>query len=105
MGSLEENLKLIRSSASLEHISYSGLSLVLRVEIAFARNNDLCLAFLRRCANYRDFVGVFYNPPITLATSSRVVASHDLCERAMRPPFETTSVSAENADGVEGLSL
>ncbi len=101
MGSLEENLKLIRSSASLAHISYSGLSLVLRVEVAFARNSDLCLTFLRRCVNYRDFVAAFYNPPITLATSP---PSHDLCERAMRPPFETTSVSAENVDGVEGLS-
>jgi len=104
MGSLEEALKLIRSSASLEHTSYSGLSLVLRVEVAFARNSDLCLAFLRRCASYRDLVAVFYNHPITWPISSRVGASHDLCERAMRPPFETSN-SAENADGIEGLSL
>ena len=105
MGSLEEALKLIRSSASLEHTSYSGLPLLLRVEIAFTRNSNLCLAFLRRCADYQDFVAAFNNPPITWPTSSRVVTPHSLCERAMRPPFEITSNSAENADGVEGQSL
>jgi len=105
MGSLDEALKLIHSSASLEHTSHSGLPLVLSVEIAFARDRNLCLAFLRRCADYRDFVAAFYNPPITWPTSSRVGSSHGLCERAMRPPFETTRNSAENADDIEGLSL
>jgi len=104
MGSLEETLKLIHSSASLEHTSYLGLSLVLSVEFAFTRNSNLCLAFLRRCVDYQDFVAALYNSPNTCPTSSRVVASRDLCERAMRPLFETTSTSAENGDGVEGLS-
>jgi len=101
MGSLEEALKLVHSSASLEHTPYSGLSLVLGVEFAFTRNSDLCLAFLRRCVDYQDFVAALYS---TWPTSTRVVASHDLCERAMRPSFET-SPSAENADSVQGLSL
>jgi hypothetical protein len=101
MGKLEEALNLVRSSASLEYTSHLGLSLVLKVEFAFTRNSKLCLAFLRRCSDYRDFVVA----PATSPTSSRVVASHDLCERAMRPPFETTSAAAENADDVKGLSL
>ena len=109
MGSLEDTLKLIRSSASLEYSSYSeqrqGLSLLLRVEIAFTRNSSLCLAFLRRCADYQDLVAALCDPPITWCTSSRVGTSYSLCERAMRPPFETTGNSAENAGGVEGLSL
>ena len=105
MGSLEDTLKLIRSSASLECTSYSNLSLLLRVEIAFTRNGSLCIAFLRRCADYQDFVAALCGPPITWCTSSRLGTSHNLCERAMRPPFETTGNSAENADGVEGLSL
>jgi hypothetical protein len=105
MGSLEEALKLVRFSASLEHTSYLGLPLVLSVEIAFAKNSSLCLAFLQRCADYRDFVAAFYDSPITWPTSSRVGAPHGLCERAMRPPFEATSHLAENPDSVEGLSL
>lgn len=102
MGSLEEALKLIHSSASLEYTSYSGLSLVLRVQFAFTRNSDLCLAFLRRCVDYQDFLAALYNSPNTWHAPCRVVAPHDLCGRAMRPAFETTSGSTENADGVEG---
>ena len=105
MGSLEDTLKLIRSSASFEYTSFSDLSLLLRVDIAFTRNSSLCLNFLRHCADYQDFVVALCSPPITWPTSPRVRTSHSLCERAMRPPFETTSNSAENADGVEGLSL
>ena len=105
MGSLEDTLKLIRSSASLEYTLSSDLSLLLRVEIAFTRNSSLCLAFLRRCADYQGFMAALCSPPITWPTSSRVGTSHSLCERAMRPPFETTGNPAENADGVEGLSL
>jgi len=103
MGLLEKGLNLVRSSATLEHVSYSGFPLVLKVSLAFTRNSDLCLQFLRRCANYRETVVAFYAPSIISPASSRVVESLDLRERAMEPQFETTSVSAESTTRVKGL--
>jgi hypothetical protein len=59
MGSLGGALKRIRSSASLEHVSYSGQPLLLRVDLAFSGDCDQCLSFLRRCAEYGEIVTVF----------------------------------------------
>jgi hypothetical protein len=102
MRSLEETLKLIRTSASFEYKEHSGLSFVLKAQFAFATNRDLCLGFLQRCFDYGNFATRLYSQ--TWPTSSRVGASHDLRERSMIPPFETTSAAAENAADVKGLS-
>ena len=102
MGLLEKGLSLMRSSATLEHVSYSGYSLVLKASLAFTKNSDLCLQFLRRCADYKETVAAFYAPPIISPASSHV-ESLDLRDRAMQPQFETTSVSAESTTRVKGL--
>jgi len=100
MRSLEETLKLIRSSASFEYNSHSGLSFVLEAQLAFATNRDLCLGFLQCCFNYGNFATRLYSE--TWPTSSGVGASHDLRECSMIPPFETTSAAAEDAANVKG---
>lgn len=84
MGSLEKGLNLMRSSATLEHVSYSGFPLVLKVSLAFTRNSDLCLQFVRHCADYMETVVAFDATPIVSPASSRMVESLDLRERALR---------------------
>ena len=103
MDLLEKGLNLVRSSATLEHVSYSGFPLVLKAILSFTRNSDLCVQFLRHCADYTETVVAFYAPPITSPASSRVAESLDLRERAMQPQFETTSFSAESTTRVKGL--
>src|SRR5579863_5368378 len=104
MGLLEQKLELIRSSATLEHISFSGFPQVLKVDFALTKNRDQCFRFLRRCANYGEMMATFCASPIVWPTSSHVIESLDLRDRAMRPQFEITSVSAESATRVQGLS-
>ena len=101
MGSLQEGLERIRSSASLEHKSYSGLPLILQAGLAFSRSRELWLRFLRRCVDYGEIVTC--TPLVACPTSTRVGALHDLRDRAMRPRFETTSVSAESGALTQGL--
>ncbi len=101
MGSLQERLKRIRSSASLERNSYSGLPLILQASLAFSRNRELWLCFLRRCVDYGEVMTC--TPLVACPTSTRVGALHDLRDRAMRPRFETTSVSAESGALTQGL--
>lgn len=104
MGPLGEALKRIRSSASLEHVSYSGLPLLLQVDLAFSRDCDQCLSFLRCCAEYGEIVTVFSVSPSSSPMSSHLRASQDLRQRALRLQFETTVVSANSVAIVQGLS-
>jgi hypothetical protein len=106
MGLLEQKLKLIRSSATLEHASFSGFSRLLKVGLAFTRNREQYLRFLRRCADYGEIVTAFCAPPITgtWPASSHMMESLDLRDRAMRPQFGTTGTSAESAIRIKGLS-
>jgi hypothetical protein len=104
MGLFEQKLRLIRSSATSTHVSFSGFSLVLNISLAFTRNRDQCLRFLRSCADYGEIVAAFYASPIAWPMSSHVMESPNLRDRAMRPQFEATSVSAEIATRIKGLS-
>jgi hypothetical protein len=106
MSLFEQKLKLIRSSATSIHVSFSGFSLVLKISLAFTRNRDQCLRFLRCCADYGEIVAAFCTPPTVwpTVTSSHVMESPNLRDRAMRPQFEATSVFAESATRIKGLS-
>jgi len=104
MGSLCRALKRIRSSASLEHVSYSGLPLLLRVELAFSGDCDQCLSFLRRCTEYGEIVTEFCTFPSALPTSSHLEDLQELRERILGLQFETTVVSAKSVVVVQGLS-
>jgi hypothetical protein len=106
MSLLQKGLNLVRSSATLEHVSYSGYSLILKLGLAFTKHRDMCLQFLRHCADYRDNVVAFHAAPTVSPVPSPVpvVESLDLRERGnggMRPQFET-SVSAETSTRVKG---
>ena len=103
-GSFGEALERISSSASLR---YSPLSLspFQRVYVAFAANSDLCLDFLRNCADYGEKVFTWCLSFNTSPVSSRVGAPHDLQERTARLLSNATGISTENAASVEGLSL
>jgi len=105
MGLLCEALKRIRLSSSLEHVSYLGLSLVLQVELAFSRDCDQCLSFLRCCVEYGKIVTAFGTFPSSLPTSSYLGTSQDLCQCVLGLQFETTVVSAKSVIIVQGLSL
>jgi hypothetical protein len=102
MCSLTSALKRFPSSTSLRY-SQSGQSPTQRVYLASAANRDLCLSFLRRCADYGEKVIGCRLPSIASPTSFRVMASHDLRERTMRLRSEMTGVSVENATLVQGL--
>ena len=104
MGSLCRALKRIRSSASLVHVSYSGLPLLMRVELAFSGDCDQCLSFLRRCTEYGEIVTEFCTFPSSLPTSSHLEDSQDLRERILGFQFETAVVSVKSVIVVQGLS-
>jgi len=93
-------LKRVRSSASLEHTSHLGTSLVLRLELAYAENRDLCLCFLQRCIQFAEIMTC--PPHITGPISSHVGSLQGLQEWAMRSRFDATGVSAESAAGAQG---
>jgi hypothetical protein len=99
-GSFEKVLERISSSASLRYSPLSRSSFQ-RTYVSFAANSDLCLSFLRHCADYGEKVLTrrlsFNAPPI----SSRASAPHDLRER-IAP--KVTDISTENVAGVKGLS-
>jgi hypothetical protein len=73
--------------------------------LALRGNRDACLSFLRHCADYGEKVIGCRLSSTAFPTPFRVMASHDLRERTMRPLSETTNVSVENAASVQGLSL
>jgi hypothetical protein len=101
MGLLTSALERLPSSNSFKY-SQSGQPSIQRVYVAFAANSDLCLSFLRQCADYGEKVISWRLPPIA---SLRVMASHDLRERTIRLRSEMRGVSGENAASVQGLSL
>jgi hypothetical protein len=72
--------------------------------VAFARNSDLCLSFLRHCANYGEKVFTWCLHFDASPVPSRVGASHDLWERTARLLSEATGISTENVASVKGLS-
>ena len=104
IGCFGEALEHISSSASLRHLPSSRRSSYQQVYIAFAAHSDLCLSYLRRCADYGEKVFTwclfFDASPI----SSRVGAPHDLQEWTTRLLSEATGISTENVASVEGLS-
>jgi hypothetical protein len=103
-GSFGDALERISSSASLRYSPMSQSSFQ-RAYVAFAANSDLCLSFLRRCADYGEKMFTcclsFNASPI----SSRVGVLHDLRERTARLLSEATGISTENVASVTGLSL
>jgi hypothetical protein len=107
MGSLTSALERLASSKSFKkYYSQSdlGRSSIQRVYLAFAANRDMCLSFLRQCADYGEEVIRWPLPSVALPTSLCMMASHDLRERIMRLRSEMTRVSGENTASVQGLS-
>jgi len=101
-GLLNEVLKRIRSSASLEHVSHLGTSLALRLELAYAENRDSCLGFLQRCVQYVEIMTCPSH--IGGPVSSHAESLDTLRECGMKSRFETTDISAESAVRARGLS-
>ena len=102
-GSFGEALERISSSASLQY-SPLGWTLFQQVYITSAANSDLCLSFLRNCADYGEKVFTWCLSFNALPISSPVGAPHDLRERSARLLSEPTGISTENGASVEGLS-
>lgn len=100
IGSLEEALDRISSSASLQ---YSQLS-IQQVYVAFVGNRELCLSFLWHCVDYGEKMFTWHLTSITSPTSSCVGALHDLREWTTELRSKVTGVSAENVASVQGLS-
>jgi hypothetical protein len=103
-GSFGEALERISSSASLR---YSPLSLpsFQRVYVAFAAHSDVCLSFLRHCADYGEKVFTWCLSSNASPISSRVGAPDHLRERTARLLSEAPGISTESvASAVKGLS-
>ena len=103
MSSVTSALERLPSTNSLKYLP-SCQSSIQQVYLALRGNRDLCLSFLRRCADYGEKVIGCRLSCTAMSIPFRVMASHDLRERAMRLLSETTDVSAENAASVQGLS-
>ncbi len=103
MSSVTSALERLPSTNSLKYLS-SCQSSIQRVYLALRGNRDLCLSFLRRCADYGEMVIGWCITFTALPASFRMMASHDLRERIMRLTSETTDVSVENVASVQGLS-
>ena len=102
IGLLTSALDHLNSCKSLKY-SWSGRSFIQPVYEAFAVNSDMCLSFLRQCANYGEKVFASL-PSIASCKSSCVAGPHDLRERTMRLRVEMSGVSVENTVSVQGLS-
>ena len=102
-GSFGEALERISSSASLRYSPLSQSSFQ-RAYVAFAANSDLCLSFLRRCADYGKKMFAWCLSFNALPISPRVGVPHDLRERTARLLSEATGISTENVASVKGLS-
>jgi hypothetical protein len=104
MGSLGDALERIFSSASV-HYSQLSRSSLQRVYVAFAGNSDLCLSFLRHCADYGEKVTSWCLASTDSPTCSPVGRA-DLRKRISELQSEETGVSAENAatGSTQGLS-
>ncbi|KAN0113637.1 hypothetical protein V8E52_007563 [Russula decolorans] len=101
MSSVTSALERVPSTNSLKYLS-SCQSSIQRVYLALRGNRDACLSFLRHCADYGEKVIGCRLSSTAFPTPFRVMASHDLRERTMRPLSETTNVSVENAASVQG---
>ena len=101
-GSFGEALEHISSSDSLRYSPWSRPSFQ-RAYVAFARNNDLCLSFLRHCADYGEKVFTWCLSLNASSISSRVGAPRDLRERVARILSEATGISTENVASIKGL--
>jgi len=102
-GLFGEALERISSSTSLRYSPLSRPSFQ-RAYVAFAANSDLCLSFLRHCADYGEKVFT-WNPSFNASpVSSPVGAPHDLRERTARllSASEVTAISTENVAGIKG---
>ena len=99
---LEDALDRMSSSTSLRY-SQVGRSSFQRVYVAFAGNSDICLSFLRDCADYGERLLACRLTSISLPTSSRAGALHDLrdWERSTGLRSEVTSVSARPLESLE----
>ena len=95
MGSLTSALDRLPLSDSVKY-SREGLSSIRQVYVAFAANSDLCLSFLRRCADYGEKVICWRLPSTDLPTLPCVDTSHDLRERTIRVLAEMTGISVDN---------
>jgi hypothetical protein len=93
-------LERIDSSASLRYSPLSRFPFQ-RAYVAFAANSDLCLSFLRNCADYGEKVFTWCLSFNASPMSSRV---GDLQEGTARLLSEATGISTENVASVEGLS-
>ena len=71
-----------------------------RVYIAFAGNSDLCLSFLRHCADYGEKVMAWHPASAGIPASSHMGAPHDLRERSVGRS-DVTGVSAKT-EALEG---
>src|SRR5258707_10531580 len=103
MSSITSALERLPSSNSLRYLP-SCHSFIQRIYMALRGNRDLCVSFLRRCADYGEKVIGCRFSPIALPICFRVTALRDLRERTMRSWSEMTGVSAVNAASVQGLS-
>ena len=101
MGSLEEALERMSSSTSLRY-SQSGRLSFQRVYVAFAGNSDICLSFLRRCADYGESVLAWRLVSIGSPSSARVGAldSNDIRKRTKGLRSE---VAGDSAKGLKTL--
>jgi len=97
-----EALERISSSDSLRSLPMSRRPPFQGAYVAFARNSDLCLSFLRHCANYGEKVFTWCLHFDASPVPSRVGASHDLWERTARLLSEATGISTENVASVKG---
>ena len=97
---LEDALDRMSSSTSLRY-SQLGRSSFQRVYVAFAGNSDICLSFLRDCADFGERVLAWRLASIGLPTSSRAGALHDLRERSTGLRSEVTGVSVRILESLE----
>ena len=105
IGSLGDALERIFSSASVQYSRLSQSSLQ-RVYVAFAGNSDLCLSFLRHCADYGEKVSSWCLASTDLPACSPV-GREDLRKQISELQSEESCASAENAatGSTQGLSL
>jgi hypothetical protein len=71
--------------------------------VALAPNSDLCLSFLRDCADYSEKVFSWCLTFDPSPASSQVGAPQDLLEQTVRLLSEATDISTENIASVKGL--
>ena len=103
MGLLASALDRLPLSDSVKY-SRSGQSPIRQVYVAFAANSDLCVSFLRRCADYGEKVVGWHLPSTDLPTLSCVNTPHDLRERTIRFLAEMMGISVDNVASIQGLS-